>query len=97
MTKDLYIDGTTIRSRAARRRIKWCSSTERFAASADADIQEGVKALLEQVEDGGSFDGSGATHVSCTTEEAREIAGRIEAEAEKEGIKNVRGKITALR
>ena len=97
LTKDLYIDGTTIRSRAARRRIKWRSSTERFAASADADIREGVKALLEQVEDGDSLDDSGAAHVSYTTEEAREIAGRIEAKAEKEGIRNVRGKITALR
>ena len=97
LTKDLYIDGTTIRSRAARRRIRWRSNAERFAASAEADIQEGVKGLLEQVEDGDSLDDNGATHVSYTTEEAREIADRVEAKVKKEGIKNVRGKITALR
>lgn len=38
LTEDLYIDGTTIRSRAARRRIKWRSNAERFGASADADF-----------------------------------------------------------
>lgn len=97
LTKDLYIDGTTIRSRAARRRIKWRSNAEKFAASADADIQEGVKALLEQVESGDNRDDSCAAHVPYTKEEAREIADRIEAKAEKEGLKKVRGKITAVR
>lgn len=41
LSEDLYIDGTTIRSRAARRRIKWRSNAEKFAASADEDIQRG--------------------------------------------------------
>ena len=97
LTEDLYIDGTTIRSRAARRRIKWRSNAEKFAASADADIQEGVKALLEQVESGDNRDDSCAVHVPYTKDEAREIADRIEKKAEKEGIKKVRGKITAIR
>ena len=97
LTKDLYIDGTTIRSRAGRRRIKWRSNAGRFAASADADIQEGVRALLEQVEDADGCDDNGAAHVSYTKEEAREIADRIEAKAEKEGIRNVRGKVSAIR
>lgn len=52
LTKDLYIDGTTIRSRAARRRIKWRSNAEKFAASADADIQEWVKVLLNRLRAG---------------------------------------------
>lgn len=66
--KDLYIDGTTIRSRAARRRIKWRSNAERFGACADADIQEGVKALLGQVENGDSMEDNNAGHVSYTKE-----------------------------
>lgn len=97
LTEDLYIDGTTIRSRAARRRIKWRSNAEKFGASADAEIQEGVRALLEQVENGDSMDDSNAGHVTYTKEEAREIADRIENKAQEEGLKNVRGKITAIR
>ena len=68
LTKDLYIDGTTIRSRAARRRIKWRSNAERLGASADADIQEGVKALLEQVENGDGADDNNTGHVTYTKE-----------------------------
>lgn len=97
LTKDLYIDGTTIRSRAARRRIKWRSNAERFAASAEADIQEGINALLELVENGDAVDDNNVVHVTYTKEEAREIADRIEQKAEKEGLKNVRGKISAVR
>lgn len=97
LTKDLYIDGTTIRSRAARRRIKWRSNAEKFAASANADIQDGVRELLEQVENGENGDDNGRAHVTYTMEEAREIADRIEEKAEKEGIRNVKGKITAIR
>lgn len=97
LTEDLYIDGTTIRSRAARRRIKWRSNAEKFGASADADIQEGVKALLEQVENGDGMDDNNSGHVTYTTEEARQIADRIGQKAQKEGLKNVRGKITAIR
>lgn len=97
LTEDLYIDGTTIRSRAARRRIKWRSSAEKFGTSANAAIQEGVKSLLEQVENGDSMDDNNAGHVTYTKEEAREIADRIERRAQKEGLRNVRGKITSIR
>ena len=96
LVKDLYIDGTTIRSRAARRRIKWRKNAEKFGASADAEIQEGVRALLEQVEDGDGDNDAGG-HVTYTTEQAREIADRIEKKAGEENIRNVRGKITAIR
>lgn len=97
LAKDLYIDGTTIRSRAARRRIKWRSNAAKYSAIADADIQEGIKALLEQVENGDGPEDDNRGHVSYTKEEAREIANRIEAKAQKEGLKNVKGKITAIR
>lgn len=97
LSRDLYVDGTTIRSRAARRRIKWRSNAERFGAAADADMQDGVKALLEQVENGDSTDDNNTGHVTYTKEEAREIADRIEQKAQKEGLKKVRGKIAAIR
>ena len=97
LSQDLYIDGTTIRSRAARRRIKWRSNAEKFGKKADADIQQGVNDLLEQVENGDSLDDHNAGHVTYTKEEAREIADRIERRAQNEGLKNVRGKISAIR
>lgn len=97
LAKDLYVDGTTIRSRAARRRIKWRKNAEKFGASADADIQEGIRQLLEQVETGDGGDDNGEGHVTYTTEQAREIADRIEKKAGEENIRNVRGKITAIR
>lgn len=96
LTEDLYIDGTTIRSRAARRRIRWRSNAERFGALADADIQAGVKALLEQVKKGDSTDDN-TGHVTYTKEDARRIADCIERRVQKEGLKKVRGKITAIR
>ena len=46
LEKELYIDGTTIRSRASRHRIKWRSSAEKFSAAADAAIQEAIQDLL---------------------------------------------------
>lgn len=97
LTEDLYIDGTTIRSRAARRRIKWRSNAERFGASADAAIQEGVRALLEQIESGDNADDNSTGHVTYTKEEARRIADRIEQKAKEEGLRKVRGRITAIR
>lgn len=96
LVKDLYVDGTTIRSRAARRRIRWRKNAEKFGASAEAEIQEAVGALLEQIENGEGFDDD-TGHVSYTTEQAREIADRIEEKAQEEGLRNVRGKITAIR
>lgn len=97
LSEDLYIDGTTIRSRAARRRIKWRTNAEKFSASADADIQEGVKALLEQVENGDVMECNNAGHVTYTKEEAREIVNRIESKSGEEGLNKLRGKISAIR
>lgn len=99
LSEDLYIDGTTIRSRAARRKIKWRGNYERYSASADRDIQQGVKDLLEQVENGEcGEDNERQGHVGkYTPEEARRIANEIEERTQKEGLKNTRGKITAIR
>lgn len=96
LAEDLYIDGTTIRSRASRRRIKWRSSAERFSISANNDIQNGIKDLLAQVEDGIAEDKDTQGHVEYTVEEAREMADKIEKQAKEKGLK-VKGKITAVR
>lgn len=99
LSEDLYIDGTTIRSRAARRKIKWRSSYERFSASADEDIQEAVNGLLDQIEKGDSGEENERQgHVDrYTPEEARRIADEIEERTHKEGLKKTRGKIRAIR
>lgn len=81
LTKDLYIDGTTIRSRAARRRIKWRSNAVKFASLAERDIQQGIRELLEQVENGDASEDTATAHVCYTTEEARRIADSIERNA----------------
>lgn len=99
LSEDLYIDGSTIRSRAARRKIKWRSNYERFSASADDDIQEAVNVLLEQVENGDPGEENGRQgHVEkYTPEEARRIADEIEERTRKEGLKKTRGRISAIR
>lgn len=97
LSRDLYIDGTTIRSRAARRRIRWRSNAERFSAAAEADIQEGVAELVALVESGDDGVDFPPAHVTYTKEEAREIADRIEQKALEEDLKGVRGRITAIR
>ena len=99
LSEDLYIDGSTIRSKAARRKIKWRSNYERFSASADEDIQEAVKVLLDQVDNGDSGEEDGRQrHVDrYTAEEARSIANEIEERTRKEPPGKTRGRITAVR
>ena len=97
LTKDLYIDGTTIRSRAARRRIKWRRNAEKYSDMADEEIQANIKILLEQAEHGDADDTETNTHVTYTTDEAREIANSIEKKLKEEGKNKKNGKITAIR
>lgn len=94
LTRDLYIDGTTIRSRAARLRIRWLSNAKRFSAMADEKIQQGVRELLEQIEEGeaGDFPRS---HNGYTVEDAREIADAVERKLN--GKRKGMGKVTAVR
>lgn len=94
---DLYIDGTTIRSKATRRRIKWRKSAIKYSEMADKEIQEGIRALLEQVDQGDNDDYEGTAHVNFTTEEARNIANDIEKKLKEDGIVKGRGKITSIR
>lgn len=99
LSEDLYIDGTTIRSKAARRRIKWRGSYEKFSALADDALQKAVGELLEQVENGDSAEeGERPGHVDRhTIEDARRIAGEIEERAGDEAPKKTRSKIKAVR
>ena len=90
LSRELYIDGTTIRSRAARRRIKWRSNAEKFSAMAHAELQEALKDLLIQVEDGSGNESMSTAHVERTPEDAILIAGQIEsnmADNPKKGLK----------
>ena len=94
IVEDLYVDGTTIRSRAARYKIKWRKSAERYSMMADEKIQELVKTLLELIDEGLASDReSMPTHF--TTEQARVIADAVEAKLE--GRKAGMGKVNALR
>lgn len=56
-----------------------------------------MNALLGQVENGDSTDDNNVGHVTYSKEEARRIADSIEQRAQEEGLKKVRGKITAIR
>ena len=97
LEKELYIDGTTIRSRASRHRIKWRSSAEKFSAAADAAIQEAIQDLYGQIDAGIEEDKFADGHVEYTVEEVREMATRVDEAVQKKGLRNIRGRITALR
>lgn len=94
LSEDLYIDGSTIRSRAARLKIKWRSSAERYSEIADEKIQEGVRALLEQIEEGEEAD-IARSHNNYTVDEARKIADAVAKKLN--GKKSGSGKITEVR
>lgn len=97
LTKDLYIDGSTIRSRAARRRIKWRSSAQRYSTMAEEEIQSELKALEDQIDEGDAFDSEAPAHIEYTTKEVRDIADKLEKKLEETGKKKGRGRISAIR
>lgn len=94
LAEDLYIDGTTIRSRSARLKIKWLTNAKRYSEIADEKIQEGVKILLEQIEEGEEAD-IPRSHNHYTVEQARRIADAVERKLN--GKKNGMGKVTEVR
>lgn len=59
-------------------------------------MQQGIRELLEQVENGDASEDTATAHVCYTTEEARRIADSIERNAKEKGLK-VSKKITAVR
>lgn len=97
LAEDLYIDDTTIRSRAARRRIRWRKSSEKFSALADRKVQEAINEMYGQMDKGMESDEAGAEHVSYTVDEAREIVNQMEHEARKKGVPGVRGRMARIR
>lgn len=94
LSEELYIDGTTIRSRAARLKIRWLTNAKRYAALADEQIQEKVKILLEQIDEGEMSD-IPRSHNNYTIEQAREIANIVERKLN--GKRKGRGQIAELR
>lgn len=94
LSEDLYIDGTTIRSRAAKLKIKWLSNAQRYAEIADEKIQEGIKVLLEQIDEGEKAD-IPQSHNNYTVEQARQIADAVERKIN--GKKKGMGKVTEVR
>ena len=96
LSKELYIDGTTIRSRSARRRVKWRSNAERYSAMADDEIKRGIDDLCAQIDAADEAESLKRQCADCTPEAAHEIVDRLEARALREG-KKVKGKANAVR
>lgn len=96
LCKELYIDGTTIRSRAARRRIKWRSREEHYSALARDEVERGVADLCEQIDEADNVEEFKRQCADCTPEAALEIVDELEARAQRQG-KKVKGKANAVR
>ena len=78
LSKELYIDGTTIRSKASRYRIKWRKNAEKFGALAEAEVKEALEDLLKQAEEAEVIDADYVAKVDRTPEDAKKIATEIE-------------------
>lgn len=79
LSKELYIDGTTIRSRSARYNIRWRRNAERLGELARAGLEEAVEQLLVQAQEAEIID---ADYVAWAVERTPEDAGNIAAEIE---------------
>jgi transposase len=97
LSEDLYIDGTTIRSRAARRKILWRKNEERLSVMADEKIQRSISELLEQVDKSVDAEESLDCHTNYSVEGARAIAKEIEKNADLCMKKGVRPKLKELK
>ncbi|MCF0212880.1 MAG: IS1182 family transposase [Muribaculaceae bacterium] len=95
LAEDLYIDGTTIRSRAAKRKIKWRNAARNFSAMADEKINKAVQTLLEYIDAGDRDELVEEGRASYTPEAARELAEAVEKSMAK-GDQRLRGKINAV-
>ena len=95
LSRELYIDGTTIRSRAARRKIKWRSNAERYSAMAEEEIMEGIDELCNQIDEADNAEELKRQCADSSAEAAHEIVDRLEAKAERRGRK-VRGRANAV-
>ena len=96
LSKELYIDGSTIRSRAARRRIKWRSRAERFSALAREEIERGVADLCEQIDEADNAEELKRQCADCSPEAALDIVDELEARSAAKGRK-AKGKANAIR
>jgi transposase len=97
LSEDLYIDGTTIRSRAARRKISWRRTAERLSVMADDKLQKAIAELMNQVDQPNESEQISEGRTSYSTEEAREIAKEIEQNANLCNKKGVRTKLREIK
>lgn len=101
LSKELYIDGTTIRSRSARYNIKWRKNAERLAQKAQAGLDEALDQLLRQAEEADLTEGVCTASVERTPEDARNIAAEIESriagDRRDKSTRSVRGSIKKVR
>lgn len=97
LSKELYIDGTTIRSRAARRRIKWRSNAEKFSVLAEAELQEALRDLMSQAEEGAENQATVNTHVDLTPQDAILLAEEMESKMAANPKKGIKTKIRRVK
>ena len=95
LSEDHFIDGTTIRARSSKTKIKWRKSAERYKAISAENINKAVDALLEEIGQSEREELTEEGHITYTAEEARELAEKIEKRAQEKGLK-VKGKVKAV-
>jgi transposase len=96
LSEDLYIDGTTIRSRAARRKIYWRKTAERFSSLANEKLQEALSELTDQIDEPPEDESAREGHTDISLEEARKIAKRIKEKVDLSQNKEVDKKLQEI-
>jgi len=96
LSEDLYIDGTTIRSRAARRKIYWRKTAERFSSLANEKLQEALSELTDQIDEPPEDESAREGHTDISPEEARKIAKRIKEKVDLSQNKEVDKKLQEI-
>ena len=101
LSRELYIDGTTIRSKASRYRIRWRRNAEKYLALAEAELVEALDDLLRQAEEAGVIDADYVARVERTPEDAKNIAVEIETRIADKGrdktTRSIRSKIRKIK
>jgi transposase len=97
LSEELYIDGTTIRSRAARRKILWRKTAERLSNQANEKLQQAISDLKTQIDNAPDTEESLEVHAEVNTAEARQIAEEIENNLDKYNKSGVRTKIKEIK
>jgi transposase len=97
LSEDLYIDGTTIRSRAARRKILWRKTAERLSNQANDKIKQAIADLEAQIDEAPNTEDSNEAHADVSTATARQIVDKIEKNIKQCNKKGVSSKIKEIK